>query len=273
LPDTDGLPSEILLQAGHDVDFGARVSQIIRLGGGRPVLVGQLDGVSVDDFRAAIGERSAGALYVQSHHSRQTGGLALEQLVTLCRARRLPVLVDAAAEEDLERFISAGADLVTYSGGKAIGGPTVGFIVGRRDLIAACEAQNRGIARAMKVGKEQIAGLLTALDRYPAVPGWPRRLAELHGLISAAGGGRVSVEKDRAGRAIERVGLRLATAEAARDLVGALRAGDPAIYTRDHQIGEGLVLFDVREVSDRDVALIAERVKVLLEAMDSRRER
>jgi seryl-tRNA(Sec) selenium transferase len=125
----------------------------------------------------------------------------------------------------------------------------------------------------MKVGKEQIAGLLTALDRYPAVPGWPRRLAELHGLISAAGGGRVSVEKDRAGRAIERVGLRLATAEAARDLVGALRAGDPAIYTRDHQIGEGLVLFDVREVSDRDVALIAERVKVLLEAMDSRRER
>ena len=61
--------------------------------------------------------------------------------------RGIPVLVDAAAEADLGTYIADGADLVTYSGGKAIGGPTCGFIPGRASLIEACELQDRGIAR------------------------------------------------------------------------------------------------------------------------------
>jgi len=263
LPDSEGLPNEIVLQAGHDVNFGARVTQMIRLGGGRPVLAGSRDEVTEGQLEAALSGRTAGLLFVQSHHTRQANGLSLETLVRLARARRLPVLVDAAAEEDLEAYVSVGADLVTYSGGKAIGGPSVGFIAGRTDLIAACELQNLGIARAMKVGKEQIAGLLAALDAYPTPSGWFERLHRLKDGLESVPGARISVEEDLAGRNIKRLGLRLEPA-ALKGLVQALASGDPAIYTRNHQIDEGLVLFDLREVKDEDVDVIVERVGSLL---------
>ena len=60
-------------------------------------------------------------------------------MVDVGRRFGLSVLVDAAAEEDLTTYVEQGADLVTYSGGKAIGGPTIGFIAGSAELVAACE--------------------------------------------------------------------------------------------------------------------------------------
>jgi L-seryl-tRNA(Ser) seleniumtransferase/D-glucosaminate-6-phosphate ammonia-lyase len=262
LPDTDGLAAEIILQAGHDVSFGARVTQMIRLGGGRPILVGSRESVQPADVSKVISDRTAGLLFVQSHHTRQQNGLTLDQLVTLGRERGLPTLVDAAAEADLTTYIEQGADLVTYSGGKAIGGPTCGFITGRSALIDACELQNVGIARAMKVGKEQIIGLLTALDHYPAKPTWLERVDRLEAALQGLPDAVVGREADLAGRDIERVALR-STPERLRRLADALSSGDPVIYTRNHQLEEGLMLFDLREVRDADVDLLAEQVRRL----------
>ena len=166
LPDSTGLPNRILLQVGHDVNFGAPVVQMIRLGGGVPELIGSAKQVTEGDIETALANRTdlAGFVYVQSHHVVLPDRVSLQRCIAVCSNAGVPVVVDAAAEEDLGQYIGLGADLVTYSGGKAIGGPTVGFIAGRAELIAACEAQQRGIARAMKVGKEQIAGLMAELD-------------------------------------------------------------------------------------------------------------
>ncbi len=262
LPDSGDLANEILLQAGHEVNFGASVRQMIRLGGGRPVHVGTPSRVEEEEIVAAISPRTAGLLFVQSHHTRQQNGLPLEALVRLGAEHGLPVLVDAAAEADLTAYIEQGADLVTYSGGKAIGGPTCGFICGRRDLIAACEMQNAGIARAMKVGKEQIMGLLAALAVYPSEPTWPERLARLESALQSLPDAVVGQKKDLAGRDIVRVALE-GPPERLKQLSHSLREGDPVIYTRNHQIEEGLMLFDLREVKDEDVERIAERVRAL----------
>jgi L-seryl-tRNA(Ser) seleniumtransferase/D-glucosaminate-6-phosphate ammonia-lyase len=270
LPDSGGRPNEILLQSGHDVDFGAKVSQMIRLGGGSPVLVGKPAHVDVDEFEQAITDRTAGLMYVQSHHTRQKVGVSLAELVTLGRKRNLPVLVDAAAEEDLTGYIAMGADLVTYSGGKAIGGPTAGFIVGTKPLVDACERQQIGIARAMKVGKEQIIGLLTALADYPSQAGWPARLETLAVGLGDLAGIRVSVESDLAGRDIERVGIRMDSIGELKALTRSLATGDPSVRTRNHQIEEGLVLFDLREVKDEDVPVIVERVADSLQSLTRR---
>ena len=113
--------------------------------------------------------------------------------------RGVPVIVDAAAElpprANLRRFIAEGADLVAFSGGKAIGGPQAsGILAGRADLIASVALQHQdmdvraetwnrrsligsgaiagvphqGFGRSLKVGREEIVGLLTALERYVA---------------------------------------------------------------------------------------------------------
>jgi seryl-tRNA(Sec) selenium transferase len=97
-----------------------------------------------------------------------------EELIALARGAGVPVLVDLASDlppwGQLDRFLEAGADLLVLSGGKAIGGPqSSGILLGRRDLIDAARLHstpNDNIGRGMKVGKEEIIGLIAALERF-----------------------------------------------------------------------------------------------------------
>ncbi len=97
-----------------------------------------------------------------------------EELIAMGKRVGVPVLVDMASDlppwPQLDRFIKAGADLLVLSGGKAIGGPqSSGVLLGRRDLIDAARLNstpNDNIGRGMKVGKEEIIGLIVALERY-----------------------------------------------------------------------------------------------------------
>ena len=273
LPDVDGERREVLMQSGHLVTFGAPVAQMVRLGGGRAVAVGWANGVSRAHLEGAIGPRTAAFLYIQSHHTVHKGMLPLADCLAVCRAHGVPCLVDAAAEEDLRAYVALGVDAVTYSGGKAFGGPTSGFIAGRRDLIAACRAQERGIGRPMKVGKEAIVGLLTALRAYVArdeatVAAELARQRQVVALIREGLADqpavRVSELADEAGRAIVRAGLVLderALGATAGELADFLAQGDPAIYVRGHLVGEGTVMIDPRPIDERDAGIIVERVR------------
>lgn len=100
--------------------------------------------------------------------------IAHEELIVMGKRAGVPVLVDMASDlppwEQLERFLKTGADLLVLSGGKAIGGPqSSGILLGRRDLIEAARmhaAPNDNIGRGMKVGKEEVIGLIVALEQY-----------------------------------------------------------------------------------------------------------
>jgi D-glucosaminate-6-phosphate ammonia-lyase len=116
LPRTSWSPKEILVPAGHMVNYGASVSQAISIGGGEFVLVGCINLVTSDHLATAIANREpAAVLYVVSHHATQKGMLPLTDCVAICRENSVPLLVDAAAEEDLKKYVVCGADLVTFS--------------------------------------------------------------------------------------------------------------------------------------------------------------
>ena len=270
LPQVSG-PNAVALQAGHAVNFGADITQMIRLGGGMPQLVGSTNAVSSALLDATLeGGDFAAYVHVISHHCVQENMTPFTDAITLCRTHGVPVIVDAAAEEDLNRYVDAGADLVTYSGGKAIAGPTSGFIVGRGDLIAGCEAQYEGIARTMKVGKEQIAGLLAALALYTSRDEAAvnaklddtnaRLLAGLADLDPL----KAELRQDEAGRELWRVAL--SGSFDARALVSHLAAGDltcgiPPIRTRNHSLDQGLVLLDPRELKAEHIDLIVRAIR------------
>lgn len=265
LPDFGDAPNEILLQAGHAVNFGAPAVQMIRLGGGRARLLGSVNSVSEAHLRGAIGPRSAALLFVQSHHCVQKGMLSLDRCIELCHECSLPVLVDAAAEEDLRFYATGGADLVSFSGGKAIGGPSSGIVAGRADLIAACRAQSRGIGRAMKVGKETLAGLCQAFTEYMgrSTAAEHRRQQEIvdHLVAAFESGTGMQVRRlaDEAGRGIERAALVMEPERAAL-LVYFLQSGQPPIYPRTHAVNLGIVAFDPRPLTLDDVDVIVHRI-------------
>ena len=273
IPETGGLDRRVLLQAGHDINFGASVTQMIALGGGRAEVVGWVNSVPKALLERAFAATDLVAfVYVQSHHSVQEQMVSLEDCIAIGRRHRVPVIVDAAAEEDLRRYVALGADLVTYSGGKAIGGPTAGFIAGRRDLIDACELQQRGIGRAMKVGKEQIVGLMTALERYAErdAAATRVRLTSIVGILSnglaGVNGLHTYVKPDEAGRGIERLALERSDGGDIRELVKSLAGGSPSIRTRNHHLDDGVALVDPREIDEAQARIIVARVRAFFDS-------
>jgi len=272
VPLTAGLSNRVLLQSGHDIDFGAPIEQMIRLGGGVPEVIGTRTRVTERELVQALTTRTdvAALLFVQSHHCVQRDRISLAVCIARCHAAGVPVIVDAAAEEDLVRYVALGADLVTYSGGKAFGGPTSGFIAGSAVRVAACELQQRGIARAMKVGKEQIAGLLVALERYAdadmQVESGRRKavLQALHQGLGGIAGLEVALQPDEAGRDIERLAIALAAPRDLHRLVRRLSEGTPSIRTRNHHLSEGYVLIDPREMSIEQAEMVVARVREAL---------
>jgi D-glucosaminate-6-phosphate ammonia-lyase len=103
---------------------------------------------------------------VVSHHTVQFGLIPFEEFVAVAHAKGVPVIVDAASEYDLKRFIAGGADLALYSAHKFLGGLTAGIVAGKKALVRAAYFQNGGIGRGMKVGKEGIVGAIAALEQW-----------------------------------------------------------------------------------------------------------
>lgn len=166
MPDSSGMANEVVMLRGHNVDYGASILSAIRLGGGRVVEVGSSNLAALWQLESAITDATAALLYVKSHHCVQKGMLNIEDFAHVAQMYNLPLIVDAAAEEDLRAWVVSGADMVVYSGAKAFNAPTSGFITGKKIWIAACKAQHHGIARAMKIGKENMVGLVYALENY-----------------------------------------------------------------------------------------------------------
>lgn len=167
----------------------------------------RIDG-SLDALRASLGARTACVLYYAGAHL-EHGVPPLEAVVDIAHRSSIPVVVNAAAQvppvSSLWAFtVGAGADAVVISGGKGLGGPQPsGVIAGRRDLIEACRANgspNIGVGRPMKVGREEILGLLAAVEealtwdeaamiaRYErTVDHWISGLADIDGVDVSRG--------------------------------------------------------------------------------------
>jgi L-seryl-tRNA(Ser) seleniumtransferase len=166
LPDTAGLRSEVILQYGHAVDYGAPVEQGIRLSGAKVRSVGDESPLSAAAFDAAFNANTAAVLHIVSHYCRHDIELPLADVITVAHRRGIPVIVDAASEETFPEALRLGADLVIVSAHKFLRGLTAGIVAGRKDLVRAAWLQNRGIGRGMKVGKEGIVATIAALRAW-----------------------------------------------------------------------------------------------------------
>ncbi len=273
LPCSDGLANEVIIQKGHCINFGAPITQMIRLGGGKVIEVGETNHTLLQNISEAINEKTAAMLYVKSHHCVQKSMVSLEDMIAISKQTNIPLIIDAAAEEDLKLYIAKGATLVIYSGAKAIEGPTSGLIAGKKELIAACKLQYNGIGRSMKIGKEGIMGLLKALELYETKDVVSIRKKEMEKLqyiqqqLSGIKGLKIELEKDSAGREIYRLKVTVDPEKAklnCSELIEGLEAGEISIRIRDHYSNLGIIEIDPRPLLDGDEVLIADKFKELL---------
>ena len=274
LPDLTGMRSEFIIQRAHRSVY----DQTFRMVGSKLVTV-----ETADQIRSSINGKTAALIMVLSHNT--TGHKAeLDQLIEIAHKANLPLILDAAAEvpppENLSRFVKMRADLVAFSGGKNLRGPQCsGLLMGRKDLVDAAYANsspNNFLPRIAKVGKEEIVGLLTAVEiclkkdyaserrEFHAMlervadrlKGVPTVKTELIPNLDFSHSPRLSVQWDEA-----RLGITL------DQLVQRLREGKPVIEASDMTefcpSWKGLGIFPYNLKPGEEI-IVAERVKQIL---------
>jgi len=189
-PNTENLKNEVIIQRGHYTPY----EHAFRVAGGRLRKVGSERSCTVREIEEAIGEKTAAIAFIVAKSDR---GVSLKKVIEVGKRYDVPVIVDAAAElpprENLRKFIAMGADLVAFSGGKAIRGPNdTGFLCGRRDLIRLAALQAfpyHGIGRIAKVDRTQVVGLITALkiflerDEEAEFKSWENKLKTIERIL------------------------------------------------------------------------------------------
>lgn len=165
----DELPNEVIVHRFQRNHYDNNV----RTAGATFVEIGQHRATHLWELEDAIGRRTAAILYFAGPYE-GPNLLPLDKVLAVAKQAGIPVIVDAAAQippaANLWTLTQMGADLVLFSGGKTLGGPqNTGLIVGRKDLVEACAllgSPNYAIGRPMKVGKEEMVGLLAAVEFY-----------------------------------------------------------------------------------------------------------
>ena len=306
LPDTSGMKDEVVTPRSHRNFY----DHAVRTAGAKFVEVGipdRFSGAGVRDteaweIAAAITEKTAAIHYLANPNSLPP----LPEVVKVAHAAGVPVLVDAAAQlppvENLRRFIDEGADLVTYSGGKAVRGPqSSGILCGRRDLIASAALQcldhdmfieqwnppaslmeksvvpglpQHGIGRPCKAGKEEIVGLLTALRLFVDEDAqarqqevWAALAQELYDALKETPHVECKLVPDSYRPGIPGVRLTLdetAAGKTAFQLMLELQNGDPSIHVDSVQIKDGVIGFSSICLEPGHPEAIAARVRTLL---------
>jgi len=266
------VPHDIVLPKGHNVNYGAPVGTMVALGGGKLVEAGYANECSPQQLSAAITPQTAAIMYIKSHHSVQKSHLSVEQAAVVAREHGVPLIVDAAAEEDLQAYYGFGADLVIYSGAKAIEGPTSGLVIGKAQYVEWVKRQSNGIGRAMKVGKEGILGLTQAIENYLRVEKTTgaqmvEKMTPFIDSLNQLAGIQARTVWDAAGRDIARAEIHFDEAVIGRttgEVVQALKTGAIAIYFRGYKANEGIVEVDVRSVSAEQLHTIFICIRDLL---------
>lgn len=240
LPDTGDRPNEIIAQRCDGPNY---IYQGMRCTGARLVEVGSPERMTVEDIERGLSEKTAAIMLYLDIRPQPT----IREVAPIARRAGVPIIVDAAAELPPRRNfcgpLSDGADLIIFSGGKGIRGPqATGLILGRRDLVEACRLNDNphsAIGRPMKVGKEEIAALVAALEVFVArdeaeeMAEYQRRGDQIVAMLDGIPGvcARTLLDDPRARPTVPRVYIDLAPecGLTGRQVREAMLAGDPPI--------------------------------------------
>ena len=275
LPDTADRPNEFVISL---VDSHFYIHQGFRVCGGVVVSAGTRAGVSAADYRAVTTSRTAAIVFFLGSQPKED----LADVIGVAREAGVPVIVDAAAQlppqSNLSEITAMGADLVVFSGGKGLCGPqSTGLILGDKELVRACalnSSPNSAIGRGMKVGKEEIAGVLKAvelfigMDEEAQVAEWERRCH----LIGEVARGRSGVcfeydppytQKFPPAVPVARLRFEASGPYSAPEVNAQLQSGTPSILAGG---SDQAISFGPQTLQDGEAETIADRLREILDA-------
>src|SRR5579859_980554 len=305
LPDTSGLPNEIVVSReqrnGYDHALRAAGAHLVEVGMNELVAGAGVRRTEVWEYDAAISDRTVAVAYFANPESAPP----VEEVAALCHQRGVRLIVDAAGQlppvANLRRFVDAGADLVTFSGGKGLRGPqSSGILAGRRDLVMSAALQQldldehwsvwdppanlidraklrgfprHGIGRGFKVAREEIVALLVALRSFIAGD-YRADIVRCTGYLNSIADGLVGVRgvKTQHGGGVDEdrfptLELLLDESElriTAFEVSRRLRAGTPAVYVNENRLQEGVLILHALGLEERLIEPLTQQLREVL---------
>ncbi len=268
LPDTTGMKNQVLVQPSHRHVYDHAV---------RMVGVEIIEVETLADLEAALSERTAMLLVFGDAAER--GQISVADMAAVGQRHGVPTFVDAAAErpDAPNWYLEQGADAVAYSGGKCLRGPQAsGLVLGRKDLLQAAflnGAPHHALGRPMKAGKEEIMGLLAAVEQWVVRDHaaewreWERRLEVIADAVKKFPSVVTQVNQPGRSNVAPNLAVRWNRAQLAlsgHELAHQLSAGKPRIEVPAHENGFGINPY-MMEPGEEEV--VARRVGVVLSAV------
>jgi L-seryl-tRNA(Ser) seleniumtransferase len=248
LPDLTGMKSEVIIQKTHRNPFDHQL---------RGTGVRLIEIETRDQLHRAVNDRTAMMHF--TNFANAAGQIKVDEWVKLAKQHNLPSMIDAAADtppvSHLWDYANMGYDLITFSGGKAIRGPQcAGLLLGREDLVHFALLNNSPyedtLGRGQKVGKEEIVGMIKALELYLAedhdalAKEWQQRLENISNQITKVPGVSTSFFTPDIANHVPHMQITWDTKIAAtpKQISQALRAGQPSIVMGGGEERPGLVM-------------------------------
>jgi uncharacterized pyridoxal phosphate-dependent enzyme len=271
LPKTSGWKNEFVISS---VDRHIYIHQGIELCGGTLVRAGDENGVSAEDILAKVGPNTAAVVHFLGKQSREQ----LAEVIAGCDKAGVPVMVDAAAQlpprSNLVEIVGMGASLVNFSGGKGIRGPqSSGLVLGKKDYVDAVRmnaSPNSGMGRGMKVGKEEILGLVTAVDLFlrgrdeDDQTTWEWQASHVTHAVQECEGVNAYVLRDEQPAMpvfAPRGYIEFDNPDRINEVIGKLRDGKPSVVVRR---SENRIIIDPMTMRSGEEEVVAERLKEVL---------
>ena len=274
LPDLAKMKSEVIVQKSHRFGY----EHAVRNCGVRLVEV-----ETREDLERAVNKQTAMMLFYNNNNPE--GRIRDEEFVQLGKKHGIPTLNDAAADvppvDNLWKYTKMGFDLVAFSGGKGLRGPqSAGLLLGRKDLIAAARLNappnGNTVGRGLKVNKEEMLGMLVALERYLANDHaaerrqFDARAEAIRSGVALVAGVKAEIFVPEVANHVPHVKISWDAAAKGltpNDAVNALRAGEPSIGTRSE--GDALVI-GVWMMQPGEEKIVARRLRQVLEGSAAR---
>jgi L-seryl-tRNA(Ser) seleniumtransferase len=304
LPDTRNMRSEIVIsrehRSGYDHALRASGAKLIEVGMNEISAGAGVRRTEVWEYDAAISDQTAAVAFVYN----ATSKYLFQDVLRLCQSRGVPVIVDAAAQlpprQNLRSLIESGADLVAFSGGKAIRGPQgTGVLAGKFEFIMSAALQNldldehwslwnppkalidkslltglprHGIGRGFKVSKEQVVGLLVALEDF-SDGSYVEEVRECGRLVTKVAASLVNIEDvsveivspfPEDGYATLEIHIDESMGCSAFDIVRDLRACSPPIYVGEKFLPMGRLVINSMNLSDESTNYLIDQLMQIL---------
>ena len=258
LPDTAGMKNEVIVQTCHRNVYDHAI---------RMVGVKMIEVDTKAELKAALNDRTA--MFFVFGDAEERGQITTKEMADIGHEHGIPTFVDAAAERpDVPNwYLEQGADAVAYSGGKCLRGPQAsGLVLGRKDLLQAAflnGAPHHALARPMKAGKEEIMGLLAAVEQWikrnhkAEWKEWERRLEVITEAVQDFDSVTTSIRQSTRSNVapvlqinwdVERVG------SSGTEVASQLSAGEPRIELNGNANGISIMPYMMEEGEDEIVA-------------------